>query len=79
MWKLLNQRLDAALMHLFDCHQGLTRVTPEWCWRAFRPRLSRGRNHGSGQRLERVALVYIQCGSGGRVRTWLPSPGRKTG
>ena len=58
IWKLLTQQLDAALMHLLDCHRGLTRVTPEWCWRDFRQRLSRGRNHGSDERLERAALVW---------------------
>jgi len=58
IWKLLNQQFDAALVHLLDRHRGLTRVTPEWCWRDFRQRLSRGRNHGSQQRLERAALVW---------------------
>ena len=48
----LNPLLDAALMHLMACHQGLLRVSPEWLWRDFRQRLSRGRNHGSEQRLE---------------------------
>jgi len=57
IWRFLNQQFDAALVHLLDCHRGLTRVTPEWCWRDFRQRLSRGRNHGSDQRLERAALV----------------------
>jgi len=36
----------------------LQRVTPEWYWRDFRLRLSRGRNHGSEPRLERAALVW---------------------
>ena len=58
IWKLLNQQFDAALMHLLDRHRGLARVTPEWCWRDFRQRLSHGRNHGSNQRLERAALVW---------------------
>ena len=58
IWKVLNQQFDAALVHLLDRHRGLTRVTPEWCWRDFRQRLSRGRNHGSDQRLERAALVW---------------------
>jgi len=58
IWKLLNEQFDSALVHLLDGHQGLTRVTPEWCWRDFRQRLSRGRNHGSEQRLERAALVW---------------------
>ena len=33
-------------------------MTPEWYWRDFRLRLSRGRNHRSDQRLERAALVW---------------------
>ena len=58
IWKVLNQQFDAALVHLLDRHRGLTRVTPEWCWRDFRQRLSHGRNHGSNQRLERAVLVW---------------------
>ena len=58
IWKSLNQQFDATLVHLLDRHRGLTRVTPEWCWRDFRQRLSHGRNHGSNQRLERAALVW---------------------
>jgi len=54
----LRPLLDAALMHLLACHQGLNRVGPEWYWRDFRQRLSRGRNHGSEQRLERALLVW---------------------
>ena len=56
--KYLNPLLDASLMHLMADHQGLVRVSPEWCWRDFRQRLSRGRNHGSDRRLERAALVW---------------------
>jgi len=56
--KFLNPLLDASLIHLMDDHQGLVRVSPEWCWRDFRQRLSRGKNHGSDQRLERAALVW---------------------
>ena len=63
--KLLNEQFDAALVHLLDRHRGLTRVAPEWCWRDFRQRLSRGRNHGSDrrcgeatQRLKRATLVW---------------------
>lgn len=58
IWKFLNVHLDAALMHLLDCHQGLIRVSPEWYWRDFRQRLSHGRNHGSEERQERAALVW---------------------
>jgi transposase-like protein len=50
--------LDAALVHTLAYHQGLVRVGPEWCWRDFRLRLSRGRNHRTGDRLERAALVW---------------------
>ncbi len=56
--KLLNEQLDPVLVHLLDYYQGLQRVTPEWYWRDFRLRLSRGRNHRSDQRLERAALVW---------------------
>ena len=58
IWELLNEQFDAALVHLLDRYRALTRVAPEWCWRDFRQRLSRGRNHGSEQRLERAALVW---------------------
>jgi transposase-like protein len=54
----LQPLLDAALMHLMACHQGLMRVSPEWVWRDFRLRLSHGRNHGSELRLERALLVW---------------------
>jgi transposase-like protein len=54
----LNDILDALMIaHLAYC-QGLQRVTPEWYWRDFRLRLSRGRNHRSDHRLERAALVW---------------------
>jgi transposase-like protein len=56
--KLLNEQLDRVLVHLLDYYRGLQRVTPEWYWRDFRLRLSRGRNHRSDQRLERAALVW---------------------
>jgi transposase-like protein len=49
---------DAALMHLMACHQGLNRVSPEWYWRDFRQRISRGRNHGSEERLEQALLIW---------------------
>lgn len=52
------EHLDAALVYLSEYNQGLMRVAPEWCWRDFRLRLSRGRNHGSTERLERAALVW---------------------
>jgi hypothetical protein len=50
--------LDAAFVHLQEYNRGLGRVAPEWLWRDFRLRLSRGRNHGSDQRLERAGLVW---------------------
>ena len=56
--KLLNEQLDRVLVHLLAYYKGLPRVTPEWYWRDFRLRLSRGRNHRSDQRLERAALVW---------------------
>jgi len=56
--QLLNEQLDRVLVHLLAYYQGLPRVTPEWYWRDFRLRLSRGRNHRSEQRLERAALVW---------------------
>jgi hypothetical protein len=50
--------LDETLVHLSPYNQGLIRVAPEWCWRDFRLRLSRGRNHCSEERLERAALLW---------------------
>ena len=54
----LAEHLEAALVHLKRYNRGLLRVSPEWCWRDFRLRLSRGRNHGSERRLERAALLW---------------------
>lgn len=56
--KRLDKEFDQLLVHLIDYYQGLLRVGPEWCWRDFRQRLSRGRNHGSDARLERAVLVW---------------------
>lgn len=50
--------LDAALVPTLAYHEGLVRVGPEWCWRDFRLRLSRGRNHRSELRLERAARLW---------------------
>lgn len=69
--KMLGEVVEPALMYLLECNQGLVRVSPEWCWRDFRLRLSRGRNHGTDQRLERAAVLRAiyrnftpaQCGS----------------
>ena len=55
---LLEGHLDAALVYLLECNRGLARVSPEWYWRDFRLRLSRGRNHRSGGRLERAACLW---------------------
>jgi hypothetical protein len=54
----ITEQLDAALVYLNRYNQGLVRVGPEWLWRDFRLRVSRGRNHGSDERLERAALVW---------------------
>ena len=54
----VEEHLDAALVHLSVYNRGLLRVGPEWVWRDFRLRVSRGRNHGSDERLERAALVW---------------------
>jgi transposase-like protein len=56
--KLIEEHLDAALVYLCSYNKGLVRVGPEWLWRDFRQRVSRGRNHGSDERLERAALVW---------------------
>jgi hypothetical protein len=54
----LAQLLDRLLVCQLRYCQGLQRVSPEWYWRDFRLRLSRGRNHRSEQRLERAALLW---------------------
>ncbi|MCL4371443.1 MAG: transposase [Chloroflexi bacterium] len=56
--RLIDEHLDAAMVYLLEYNRGLVRVSPEWYWRDFRLRLSRGRNHGSEERLERAALVW---------------------
>lgn len=56
--RVLEAQVEAALVHLKAYNQGVGRVVPEWCWRDFRLRLSRGRNHGSDERLERAALLW---------------------
>jgi transposase-like protein len=56
--KLIEEHLDQALVYLSRYNEGLLRVGPEWLWRDFRLRVSRGRNHGSDARLERAALVW---------------------
>ena len=54
----LNERLVHILVYVVAYYVGLQRVTPGWYGRDFRLRLSRGRHHGSDQRLERAALVW---------------------
>jgi transposase-like protein len=56
--RALTPHIEAALVHRRPDNQGLTRASPEWCWRDFRLRLSHGRNHGTAERLERAALVW---------------------
>lgn len=67
----IEQHLDAALVHLNRYNRGLARVGPEWLWRDFRQRVSRGRNHGSDERLERAALVWAIYAN------FTPAQGRK--
>jgi len=55
---LLEEHLDAAMVYLLEFNRGLARVSPEWYWRDFRLRLSRGRNHRSDERLERAACLW---------------------
>jgi len=54
----VNEQWDRLLFHLLACHQGLPRIAPEWLWRDFRLRPSRGRNHGCTERLERAGLLW---------------------
>ena len=56
--KKVTEQFDRLLYPLLACHQGLLRTAPEWLWRDFRLRLSRGRNHGSEERLERAGLLW---------------------
>lgn len=56
--RFVAEHLDQALVHLLEYNRGLMRVAPEWVWRDFRLRLSRGRNHCTDERLERAALVW---------------------
>ncbi len=56
--KAVGEDLEGALMHLNRYNGGQGRVSPEWCWRDYRQRLSGGRNHGSEGRQERAGLVW---------------------
>jgi Transposase, Mutator family len=55
---LVAMQLEAARYYRCGYNQGLGRASPEWLWRDFRLRSSRGRNHGAEQRLERAALLW---------------------
>jgi hypothetical protein len=55
---LVALHLEAARVYRCGYNQGLGRASPEWLWRDFRLRASRGRNHGAEQRLERAALLW---------------------
>lgn len=68
---LIEEHLDAVLVHLNQYNKGLVRVGPEWLWRDFRLRVSRGRNQGSDERLERAALVWAIYAN------FTPAQGRK--
>jgi len=54
----LTKLMDRLFVYQLAYCQGLPRVGPEWYWRDFRLRLSRGRNHRSEQRLERATVLW---------------------
>jgi hypothetical protein len=56
--RLVDEHLDAALVHLLEYNQGLLRTNPEWLWRDFRKRVSHGRNHRTDARLQRAARLF---------------------
>lgn len=56
--QFLNEHFDSLLVYTLDYYQDLATVNPEWIWRDFRLRLSRGRNHGSDERLEQAVLAW---------------------
>ena len=58
LWQVLNVRFIQLFIYLMEKHREVGRVTPEWIWRDFRLRLSRGRNHGNERRLRRAGLVF---------------------
>ena len=55
----VNEQLDRLLYPLLPAHRGLMRLAPEWLWRDFRLRLSRGRNHGTEERLDHAGLLWM--------------------
>lgn len=64
------RELEQRLVYRLAYTEGLRRVAPEWVWRDFRLRLSRGRTHGADVRLERAALVWAT------YRNFTPAQGR---
>lgn len=54
----LSPFVGPLLVHQMPYCAGTQRVSPEWCWRDFRLRLSHGRNHRSEERVARAALVW---------------------
>ncbi len=56
--RALRNEVDQVLVYQGAVTAGLGRVGPEWLWRDFRLRLSRGRNHRSTARLERAATLW---------------------
>jgi hypothetical protein len=56
--KWLSRFMDTLLVYQIPYCEGTQRVSPEWCWRDFRLRLSHGRNHRSEERVARAALVW---------------------
>ena len=56
--RALRNEVEQALVYQGAVTQGLGRVGPEWWWRDFRLRLSRGRNHRTSARLERAATLW---------------------
>jgi len=55
---VLSRHWEEALVWRGAYNRGLVRTAPEWLWRDFRLRLSRGRNHATDERLERASLVW---------------------
>lgn len=58
LWQVLNNRFIELLTHLMETSRQVGRVAPEWTWRDFRLRLSRGRNHGHEPRVGQAGLLF---------------------
>jgi hypothetical protein len=56
--RALRLQLDAALIHLLDYNRYLATVAPEWYWRDYRLRHSRGHNPAWDERLKRATLLW---------------------